>query len=251
MLPPKHSQRTTNHPQLQLLELNPRCSGHTEESQQSPTQGIHLFQPISLVSQEPFGGSICPQGLITCLHQGSRGEKVKAVCRLSKEGEKSGRSYLCLLYVCVGIMCENSITLHCLQLLPAEDLSFSTKKCTLMQQPGVPAMGGCSPERPWVKQSHPNGPQRGAKAWEINTEGQFRLERGMHSTPQMWCAGSRQGGTMHLRRGATGTSFLHPLWILLPFPVTPTQPVPVPHGRAASPFSKPLMQLSQSCRGSL
>lgn len=54
---------------------------------------------------------------------------------------------------------------------------------------------------------------------------------------------------MHLWRGATGTSI--PLWILLPFPVTPTQPVLVPHGRAHSPFLKPLTQLSQSCRGSL
>lgn len=107
-------------------------------------------------------------------------------------------------------MCENCTAYS--SFLPR--ISALLHKNPLMQQPGVPATwvhrGGHSPERSRVKQSHPNGPQRGAKAWETNTEGQFRLERGMHPPPQRWCAGTGRDGTTHLRRGVTGTSFLHP-----------------------------------------
>lgn len=99
----------------------------------------------------------------------------------------------------------SSFLLRISAFLQKNALSCSSLVCLL-----AGFMGGRSPERSWVKQSHPNGPQRGAKAWEINTEGQFRLEGGTHSPPQMWCASSRQGGTTHLWRGATGTSFLHP-----------------------------------------
>lgn len=42
-----------------------------------------------------------------------------------------------------------------------------------------------------------------------------------------------------------------PSWVLLPFPVTLTQPAPVPHGGATGPFSKPVVRLSRCGRGSL
>lgn len=83
--------------------------------------------------------------------------------------------------------------------------------------------GGHSPERSKVRQSHPNGAQRAAKAWETNTEGQFRLEGGMHSPPRRWCV--QDPGEMAprtCREGLQEPPSSIPLWILLPFPVTPT-----------------------------
>lgn len=74
---------------------------------------------------------------------------------------------------CVGIMCENSIMLHCFysSFLPRSQLCYKKKKkkkeapCSSLVYLLVGFMAGHSSER--FRSTKPNGTQRGAKAWEI------------------------------------------------------------------------------------
>lgn len=118
-----------------------------------------------------------------------------------------------------------------------------------MRHLSVPASwihrGGHSPERFRVRQSHPDDREKGAKAWGTDPDGQFRLEAGNVSpTPKVVCR--NRGGWQILshapaERGCRSLPSSIPLWILLPLPVTPTQPAP--GGRTAgqpAPSGSPL-----------
>lgn len=77
LLSPRISECTANCPQLQPLELNARCSGHTEESQQSPTREFIRSNPFNLFPWSLLGVRPGHRDWLAAFTREAEGRKLK------------------------------------------------------------------------------------------------------------------------------------------------------------------------------